>query len=86
MNAWALLLSRNEIDESVHLVVAGGKSSLFRDAGLPALPDRVILTGYVADEDLPALYSGALAFAYPSLYEVFLFASGEKPWPAARLS
>ena len=33
--------------------------------------DRVILTGYVADEDLAALYSGALAFVYPSLYEGF---------------
>ncbi|MBC7225158.1 MAG: glycosyltransferase family 4 protein, partial [Anaerolineae bacterium] len=27
--------------------------------------------GYVADEDLPALYSGADCFAYPSLYEGF---------------
>ena len=70
-SAWALLQSRNEIDEDVHLVVAGGKSSLFRDAGLPALPDKVVLTGYVADEDLPALYSSALVFAYPSLYEGF---------------
>ncbi|MEG4207605.1 glycosyltransferase [Microcoleus sp. Pol7_A1] len=33
--------------------------------------DRVIMTGYVADEDLAALYSGALAFVYPSLYEGF---------------
>ena len=33
--------------------------------------DRVIVTGYVADEDLAALYSGALAFVYPSLYEGF---------------
>jgi glycosyltransferase involved in cell wall biosynthesis len=71
LSAWALLESRKEIDEDVHLVVAGGKSSLFRDAGLPALPDKVVLTGYVADEDLPALYSSALVFAYPSLYEGF---------------
>jgi len=33
--------------------------------------ERVILTGYVADEDLSALYSGAIAFVYPSLYEGF---------------
>jgi glycosyltransferase involved in cell wall biosynthesis len=33
--------------------------------------DRIILTGYVADEDLAALYSGALAFVYPSRYEGF---------------
>ncbi len=35
------------------------------------LKDRIIVTGYVADEDLAALYSGALAFVYPSLYEGF---------------
>jgi glycosyltransferase involved in cell wall biosynthesis len=29
------------------------------------------LMGEVADEELPALYSGALAFVYPSLYEGF---------------
>ena len=32
---------------------------------------RLMFTGYVADEDLPALYSGALAFVFPSLYEGF---------------
>jgi glycosyltransferase involved in cell wall biosynthesis len=33
--------------------------------------EQIILAGYVADEDLAALYSGALAFVYPSLYEGF---------------
>jgi glycosyltransferase involved in cell wall biosynthesis len=32
---------------------------------------RVRLLGYVPDEDLPALYSAADVFAYPSLYEGF---------------
>jgi glycosyltransferase involved in cell wall biosynthesis len=31
----------------------------------------VRFTGYVADGDLPALLSGALAFVFPSLYEGF---------------
>jgi glycosyltransferase involved in cell wall biosynthesis len=31
----------------------------------------IILTGFVPDEDLAALYSGALMFVYPSLYEGF---------------
>lgn len=35
------------------------------------LKDRVHLTGYVADDLLPALYSGAEIFVYPSLYEGF---------------
>ncbi len=35
------------------------------------LQDSVTFTGYVADEDLPALYSGADLFCFPSLYEGF---------------
>jgi glycosyltransferase involved in cell wall biosynthesis len=35
------------------------------------LTDQVSFTGYVPDEDLPALYSAAEAFLYPSLYEGF---------------
>ncbi len=31
----------------------------------------MIFPGFVADEDLPALYSAADFFAYPSLYEGF---------------
>ena len=37
----------------------------------PLLRQRIIFTGYVADEDLSGLYSGAVAFVYPSLYEGF---------------
>jgi glycosyltransferase involved in cell wall biosynthesis len=33
--------------------------------------ERVAFLGHVADDDLPALYQGALAFLYPSLYEGF---------------
>jgi glycosyltransferase involved in cell wall biosynthesis len=33
--------------------------------------DAVILTGYVPESDLPALYSGALCFVYPSYFEGF---------------
>ena len=35
--------------------------------------EGVIITGYVADSDLSALYSGADVFVYPSLYEGFGF-------------
>lgn len=35
------------------------------------LGDRVIFAGPVSDADLPALYSGAALFAFPSLYEGF---------------
>jgi glycosyltransferase involved in cell wall biosynthesis len=33
--------------------------------------DSVRLTGYVSEGDLPALYTGALCFAYPSYFEGF---------------
>ncbi len=35
------------------------------------LKNRIIITGYAADEDLAAIYSGAMMFVYPSFYEGF---------------
>lgn len=35
------------------------------------LHDKVIFTGYIPEEQLPAIYSGALLFVYPSMYEGF---------------
>ena len=35
------------------------------------MEDATILTGYVPERDLPALYSGALCFIYPSYFEGF---------------
>jgi len=35
------------------------------------LKDKVILTGFVSDEDLPYIYNRASVFVYPSLYEGF---------------
>jgi glycosyltransferase involved in cell wall biosynthesis len=69
--AWSLLLSQQRVSGDIHLALAGGEASIFRDVGFSSLPDKVVLAGYVRDEDLPALYSGALAFVYPSLYEGF---------------
>jgi glycosyltransferase involved in cell wall biosynthesis len=40
-------------------------------AEFPELRGRVILTGHVDDGELAPLYSGAVAFVYPSLYEGF---------------
>ena len=56
----------------VSLVVAGAKfSQRYRDAGLDDDAPRVFFTGYLADDDLPTVYSGAELFVYPSLYEGF---------------
>lgn len=35
------------------------------------LTNRIIMTGHIPDHDLRAVYSGALALVYPSLYEGF---------------
>jgi glycosyltransferase involved in cell wall biosynthesis len=35
------------------------------------LGDLTVLTGYVSEADLPALYTGALCFVYPSYFEGF---------------
>lgn len=49
---------------------SGIKPMLTQIADL-GLASRIIFTGYVPDEDLAAIYSGSLAFVYPSLYEGF---------------
>lgn len=43
----------------------------------PSKSTSVKVTGYVDDSDLPALYSGADVFVYPSLYEGFGFPVAE---------
>lgn len=59
----------------LHLVIAGGKGWLYDDifaaAETSPLRERIHFTGYVADEHLPALYSLATLFAFPSHYEGF---------------
>ena len=61
--------------EDVSLVLAGGRreqrSSLVDLANGLGLGDRLRLLDWVEEEDLPALYAEALAFAYPSEYEGF---------------
>jgi glycosyltransferase involved in cell wall biosynthesis len=46
-------------------------SSLLSDLGSPELISNIILTGYVANTDLPAIYSQCAVFLYPSLRESF---------------
>lgn len=57
-----------------HLVIAGEQGWKFRpeDALRPLRnSERVHFIGYVADEDMPALYSLSDLFLFPSLYEGF---------------
>lgn len=57
------------------LVIAGKKGwnyeNIFETVQRYYLEEDVIFTGYVKDEDVPYLLSGALCFVFPSLYEGF---------------
>src|SRR6476469_4178885 len=62
--------------KDLNLVLVGAKGweyeKIFQEiANFGLSKDRIIITGYVADEDLAAIYSGAMVFIYPSLYEGF---------------
>jgi glycosyltransferase involved in cell wall biosynthesis len=69
--AWASCV--RDLPDEIWLVIAGavGSSRVFSRPEFDSAPPRVHFTGFVADCDLPALYSGALALAYVSLYEGF---------------
>jgi glycosyltransferase involved in cell wall biosynthesis len=54
-----------------HQLVIVGKSGWGEKSKIQNPKSKIFFTGYVADEDLPALYAGASCFAYPSLYEGF---------------
>lgn len=72
VNAFALAVKEG-IEEN--LVITGKKGwyydGLFELVKVLNLENRVIFTGYVEERDLPALYSGATALLFPSLYEGF---------------
>jgi len=69
------LFSQGQALRKPKLVLVGNKGWLADE--IYALPKKlgieqhVKFLGYVPDEDLPALYSGAIAFLFPSLFEGF---------------
>jgi glycosyltransferase involved in cell wall biosynthesis len=71
ISAYHLLSGQN----SQAMVIAGKKGwyedTLFEQVRTLRLEGRVHFTGYPVDEDLPALYSLASAFLFPSRYEGF---------------
>jgi glycosyltransferase involved in cell wall biosynthesis len=72
IKAYRIFSNRNK---DVKLVIAGQKGwkydEIYNAVNELSLMDRVIFTGYLKDEDIPALYSAAEAFIFPSLYEGF---------------
>ncbi|MDQ3817470.1 MAG: glycosyltransferase family 4 protein [Acidobacteriota bacterium] len=75
IHAYSLLRPRRARAKLPKLVLVGKLAWLYgetlraiREQGIEAL---TILTGYVPEADLPALYTGALSFVYPSYFEGF---------------
>lgn len=68
-------LLKKDFEDCPKLVLAGGKGwlydGIFELVKNMNLENSVIFTGYVEDNDVPLLMSGATAFCFPSLYEGF---------------
>ena len=67
-------IEKNKIND-LKLVLAGGVWEKFKKELTNTIGEfdqsKIEVLGYVKDEDLPSLYSNALMFIYPSLYEGF---------------
>jgi glycosyltransferase involved in cell wall biosynthesis len=68
-------VTRARSEEGTQLVIAGGRGwltgPLFAAIEKSPMRDRILLTDYLHDEDLRALYAACRAFIYPSIYEGF---------------
>lgn len=78
IDAFSRLLGHRSGTQAVtdlHLVIGGGPGWMAEEINhrvrQHGLEDRVHLVGFVRDEDLPAVYSLASVFAFPSWYEGF---------------
>ena len=75
VRAFEAFIKQNKIEDVVLVLVgtAGWKyEPLLRQIDATGeLTKKIVLTGFVSDKDLAALYSGALVFAYLSFYEGF---------------
>jgi len=71
----AFLELKKDKDFEHKLVIAGEKGwrykDFFNELNKQRITEEVIITGHIDDRDLPAIYSGASVFVYPSLYEGF---------------
>ncbi len=73
IEAYSALVKRR--DDVPPLVLVGKNAWLFEETinavKENGVRDRVRFTGFVPEEDLPALYTAALCFVYPSFFEGF---------------
>jgi glycosyltransferase involved in cell wall biosynthesis len=72
VQAYAQWRHRSSTMQEVALVLAGQQGWLYDPSWISGV-EGVILPGYVDDDDVAALYSGALALIFPTLHEGFGF-------------
>jgi glycosyltransferase involved in cell wall biosynthesis len=75
IRSFATLVQEQQLSD-LSLVLVGTRGWEYDEilatvAGYDQLANRIILTGYVADEDLAAMYSAAMVFVFLSFYEGF---------------
>jgi glycosyltransferase involved in cell wall biosynthesis len=75
VRAYSDLRRRRSHDKLPQLVLVGKRAWLYgetlRAVEQSGVASNVIFTGYAPERDLPALYTGALCFVYPSYFEGF---------------
>ncbi|HEY9404371.1 MAG TPA: glycosyltransferase family 1 protein [Pyrinomonadaceae bacterium] len=75
VRAYSDLRRRRSHDKLPQLVIVGKRAWLYgetlRAVEQSGIAPNVIFTGYAPERDLPALYTGALCFIYPSYFEGF---------------
>lgn len=75
IRCFKLLLAQEKIHDLMLVISGGQKHSIEQVIKALKLTDKDLETihfvGFVPDEDLAALYSGAISFVFPSLYEGF---------------
>ncbi|MGH9927994.1 MAG: glycosyltransferase family 4 protein [Pyrinomonadaceae bacterium] len=68
-------VARARPQDKTQLVIAGGRgwlsNPLFETIEKSPVRDRIVLTDYLHDNDLQALYSSCRAFVFPSIHEGF---------------
>ena len=72
LKAWSYLDKTKK--KGYNLVIAGSKGKVFSKTNIEDKiinTSDIIFTGYFDDKELPALYTGARGFIYPSFYEGF---------------
>jgi len=75
IRAFAALCRESSVHPLPTLVVAGKRAWLYEEtleaAENSRVREQILFTGYIPEADLPALYTGAKCFVYPSYFEGF---------------